>query len=259
MLVRFAKSPLLLVLRLVVAVCLGTGVSQGAEFVDDARRSVELPERVGRVFAAGAPAEILLYTLVPEMLVGRNHQPSPAALDLMPPPLRTLPAITNLPDRDDPRYDSELVALRPDVYVDYGTVDDDYVAALEAISTRTGIPGLIFDGRLANVPSVYRRLGAALGVAERGEVLAALAERILEKYASAVGATAPPDRKPPALPFNWGPRPPSVNRLLGLVWLAYVVPEREFDAAFFADVKALFEALYHVSPSTEQLRALVAP
>jgi iron complex transport system substrate-binding protein len=60
------------------------------------------------------------------------------------------------------------------------------------------------------------------------------------------------------VPFNWGPRPPSVNRLLGLVWLAYVVPGRDFDAEFYADVTTLFEALYHVSPSNEQLRALVA-
>src|SRR5690606_4944217 len=41
---------------------------------------------------------------------------------------------------------------------------------------------------------------------------------------------------PPSLPFNWGARPPSVNRLLGLVWLAYVLPAREFDDEFFADV-----------------------
>ena len=45
-----------------------------AELVDDAQRRVELPDAPSRVFAAGAPAEVLLYTLVPEMLVGRNHQ-----------------------------------------------------------------------------------------------------------------------------------------------------------------------------------------
>ena len=42
-------------------------------FVDDASRRVALPQRVNRVFAAGAPAEVLLYTLTPEMLVGRNR------------------------------------------------------------------------------------------------------------------------------------------------------------------------------------------
>ena len=51
---------------------------------DDAKRTVAVPAHVSRVFAAGAPAEVLLYTLVPEMLVGRNHMPSAAALELMP-------------------------------------------------------------------------------------------------------------------------------------------------------------------------------
>lgn len=44
-------------------------------FVDDAKRSVVLAPRITRVFAAGAPAEVLLYTLVPQMLVGRNRLP----------------------------------------------------------------------------------------------------------------------------------------------------------------------------------------
>jgi hypothetical protein len=52
----------------------------------------------------------------------------------------------------NPRYDAELRSLDIDVYVDYGTVDDDYVAALEAISRRTGVPGMIFEGRLTHVP-----------------------------------------------------------------------------------------------------------
>jgi iron complex transport system substrate-binding protein len=323
------------VAALLVCVC---GAAPAAEFVDDAQRSVMLPEAPARVFAAGAPAELLLYTLVPEMLVGRNHEPSAAARAWLPAEYRSLPPITNLPDRDDARYDAELVALRPQVYVDYGTVDADYVAALEAVTSRTGIPGVILDGRLAAIPSVYRRLGAALGVAERGERLAELTRSILDKYrgslsgeavrvylacsqdgkmpcyeghsageaAAWLGATnvagdlaAAPRRPltideirsaaptvivaaeagrlrtepewrsvaavaagrvhaPPTLPFNWGPRPPSVNRLLGVVWLAYVLPGRELDEAFYADVAALFEALYHVDASREQLRGLLA-
>ncbi len=79
-----------------------------------------------------------------------------------------------------------MLALDVDVYVDYGTIDDDYVAALEAISERTRIPGIILDGSLENIPAVYRRLGAAFGVPERGERLAAEAERIIDKYRGAL-------------------------------------------------------------------------
>jgi iron complex transport system substrate-binding protein len=308
--------------------------------LDDARREVVLPATVERVFAAGAPAEILLYTLVPDKLVGRNHRPPAAALELIPPRFREPIAVVNLPDRDDPRYDAELLELDVDVYVDYGTVDPDYVAALEAISDRTRIPGVILDGTFTAIPGVYRRLGAALGAPEQGSHLADEAQRLLDRYggvlapspvrvylacsqnglspcfrghsagegADVLGAinvagrienAAPrpltieeiralkPDviiaasrdaaaairanaswrdvaavaagrvHAPPALPFNWGPRPPSVNRLAGLIWMAYVLPGRPFDDAFFDDVRSFFAAFYHVSPTDEQLRALV--
>jgi iron complex transport system substrate-binding protein len=62
---------------------------------------------------------------------------------------------------------------------------------------------------------------------------------------------------PPTLPFNWGPRPPSVNRLLGMVWMAYALPGRDFDAAFLAEARAFFATFYHVTPTDEQLRALL--
>ena len=306
---------------------------------DDAKRTVAVPAHVSRVFAAGAPAEVLIYTLVPEMLVGRNHMPSAAALELMPPALRSPKPIKNLPDRDDPRYDDELLLLKPEVYIDYGTIDDDYVAALEAISGRTKVPALIFDGRLAAIPMTYRRLGTALGVPDRGEKLAAEAQRMLDKYRNAASsvrvylacsrdslmpcvqghpfgeaaellgaintagttATAPkrpftvqevrlsnPDVLvvaskmsadimrndpewhevdavasgrvyfPPDQPFSWGPRPPSVNRLLGVVWMAYALRAKPFDDAFFADVTSAFETFYHVTPTREQIEKLVA-
>jgi iron complex transport system substrate-binding protein len=302
---------------------------------------VVLPARVDRVFAAGAPAEVLLYTLAPEKLVGRNHMPTPAALELMPPEHRAPRQIVNLPERDDPRYDTELLALDVDVYVDYGTIDADYVAALEAISARTQIPGILLDGSLENVPAVYRRLGAALGVPERAEQLAREAERIIGKYRGALAdppvrlyiacslngltpcvdghssgeaaallgaanvggnvgslerrplaideiAERRPDAviaasasaaeslraapawralpavaagrvyAPPDLPFNWGARPPSVNRLPGVIWLAYVARGRPFDAEFRDDVSRFFASFYHVTPTASQLEHLVS-
>jgi iron complex transport system substrate-binding protein len=61
---------------------------------------------------------------------------------------------------------------------------------------------------------------------------------------------------PPTGPFGWGPRPPSVNRLAGLVWMAYALPARAFDDAYYEDVRSLFAAFYHATPSAAQLRAL---
>src|SRR5262245_19879501 len=93
-------------------------------FVDDAKRSVVLPPRVARLFAAGAPAEVLLHTLAPEMLVGRNRLPEGPAAEFFPAEYRKPVLIRQLPEVDNPQADAELVALKPDVYIDYGTVHE---------------------------------------------------------------------------------------------------------------------------------------
>ena len=295
-----------------------------------------------RVFAAGAPAEVLLYVLAPKLLVGRNHAPGADALPLMPPELRNPQLIQNLPNADDDKFDGELRALKPDLYVDYGTVADDYVESLTHVQARTAVPGIILDGDLAKIPNVFRRLGPLLGEAQAAERLAAETERVLERYHNSLARTGKPPRvylacsqnglvpclsgtsngeaadwlgativagtaataprrpatvadieawqpdvliapspeardrwlkdpdwgrleairakrvhAPPNLPFAWGSRPPSVNRMLGLVWLAYVLPGKTIDDAFFADIRALFSAYYHVDVTDAQIRDLV--
>ena len=76
------------------------------------------------------PLRVRLYTLVPEMLVGRNRVPEGEAVEFFPPAYRTPVFIKQLPEVDNPSADAELLALKPDVYIDYGTVHEDYIAAL---------------------------------------------------------------------------------------------------------------------------------
>jgi iron complex transport system substrate-binding protein len=165
-----------------------TAIAQVA-LTDDATRTVTLPT-VGRVFAAGAPAEVLLYTLAPDKLVGRNRVPEGDALEFFPPAFRQPILIRQLPEVDNPA-DAELVALKPDAYIDYGTVNEDYIASVDAVQKRTGVPGIILDGQLSRIPAVYRRLGPVLGVGAHGTRLADSADALLAKYRGALSGGAP--------------------------------------------------------------------
>ena len=184
-----------LLATIALALALLTVVASAQErFVDDAGRSVVLPARVSRVFAAGAPAEVMLYTLAPEQLVGRNRTPAGEALEFFPPAYRSPTLIRRLPEVDDAAADAELVALEPHLYIDYGTIDSDYVAAVDAVQRRTGVPGLILNGELTRVPDAYRRLGAVLGIRDRGERLAIAADRLMTKYRNSLRAGSRPVR-----------------------------------------------------------------
>lgn len=338
-LIDAAALPVLAGLSALVALSV-TVATQGS-FVDDAGRAVMLPTRAARLFAAGAPAEVMLYTLAPDLLVGRNRVPAGDALEFFPPEYRTLTLIRELPSVDDPAGDRELVALKPDVYIDYGTVAADYIASVEAVQRRTRVPGLILNGALSRIPDMYRRLGTALGIADRGQRLGTAAERLLTKYRGALASSGTPVRvyiactadgyvpclsgdsggeqldwlggvnvagtrgtapqRPltideikamnpdlviaggpaarlradaawqtvpavaagrvyqwPSLPYSWGARPPSVNRLPGVIWLAAVARSRPFDTAFDSEVRAFFKDFYHLELTEPQLRKLLA-
>jgi iron complex transport system substrate-binding protein len=51
-------------------------LARAASVTDGAGRSVPVPARVARVFPAGPPAAIMLYTLAPELLLGCAMRPA---------------------------------------------------------------------------------------------------------------------------------------------------------------------------------------
>jgi iron complex transport system substrate-binding protein len=61
----------------------------------------------------------------------------------------------------------------------------------------------------------------------------------------------------PSLPYSWGARPPSVNRLPGVAWLAYVAAGRQFDAALSSDITTFYRDFYHLDLSAMQLERLL--
>ncbi len=59
------------------AALLSPRLARAASVTDAAGRAVAVPDRVQRVFAAGPPASILLFTFAPDLLLGwtRSHRP----------------------------------------------------------------------------------------------------------------------------------------------------------------------------------------
>jgi iron complex transport system substrate-binding protein len=309
---------------------------------DDTGRTWQVPDTAERVMAAGAPAQILLYTLAPERMVGWNHVPSDATRAYMPDELEPKTIIRTLPERDSDTYDASILALRPQVIIDYGDMKQDYVDLGNAISARLGVPYPLFSGRLEKMPATYHTLGKLLGVAERGDHLAAVTQDILTRYKGVLAADGPGPRvylaisedgmlpgfaneswgevaaflgarnvfgtvdfehytpvtfddikatdpdvilalnpgfvktaaedakwqalravkaghvyAGPRLPYDWVARPPSVNRILGVVWARYVLAGQPFDDTFYADIQTLFKELYHYDIDRADIDRLV--
>ena len=158
------------------AFLLGAAPAAARDVVDSAGRRVAVPDVVTRVFAAGPPASVLLYALAPQMMMGWQRAPRAAEKPFLLPNVRDLPELGRLTGRGDTLSLERLIADKPDLVVDFGSINDTYRSLADRVQAQTGIPYLLIDGRFENTASALRLLANVLGVSSRGEGLARAAE-----------------------------------------------------------------------------------
>jgi len=152
----------------------------GRRVQDAAGREALLPARIARVFPAGPPASILLYSLAPDLLAGwPGRPPRPAELAFMGADAAALPEIGRLTGRDNTANVEAVLAHRPDLVLDYGSIGPTYVSLADRVRAQTGLPVLLLDGRLPQIPQTYRLLGEILDRRDAAAHRADMAERIL--------------------------------------------------------------------------------
>jgi iron complex transport system substrate-binding protein len=156
--------------------------------VDSAGRRVEVPKRITRVLAAGPPASILLYTLAPEKMIGWVRTPSPAEKAFLAESVRELPEHGRLTGRGGTANLEVVLAFKPDVIIDVGSLGGTYVSLADNVQEQTKIPYLLLDGRFESTASVYRLLGDLLDVGGRAETLARYADETLTGLKARIAA-----------------------------------------------------------------------
>ena len=143
--------------------------------MDATGRTVTGPDKVMRVYPAGPPAAVELYTLAPDLLVGWLEPLSPEAHEFLLPDIAARPQIPRLTGHGNVNIEA-LKSAKPDVIVDIGTVTVDFKSLAEKVQQDSGIPYVLLDGHLDRVGATYRALGQLLGRADDAEKLASAAE-----------------------------------------------------------------------------------
>ncbi len=62
----------------------------------------------------------------------------------------------------------------------------------------------------------------------------------------------------PKLPFGWVDFPPSINRLIGLWWLAKIFYPQRIPEDLRVLTRAFYTTFYHVTPSDDQIEHVLA-
>jgi iron complex transport system substrate-binding protein len=178
--------------------------ARAATVTDGARRSVPVSARVERVFPAGPPAAIFLYTLAPELLLGWPRANRPQEREFLLPDVGGRPEVGRITGRGNTANLEVVLALKPDLILDVGSINPTYVSLADRVQQQTGIPYALLDGRFDGIPLAYRTLGDLIGRREQAEALARNAEDTVKTITGRVGAI-PPERRPRVY-YARGPR-----------------------------------------------------
>src|ERR1700704_5425399 len=158
--------------------------ARAATVTDSAGRSIPVPARVERVFPAGPPAAILLYTLAPDLLLGWPRANRPEECAYMLPDVCARPEVGRLTGRGNTANLESVLALKPDLILDVGSTSPTFVSLAARVQEQTGIPYALLDGRFDVMPTTYRQLGA---LTQRDAApLADYAEQTLAKISARV-------------------------------------------------------------------------
>ena len=148
-------------------------------FTDDAGRDVTVPAGITRIAASGSTAQMILMTLVPELLVGLASSPSTAQRPYFPEEMWTLPTFGQFYGSKANLNMEALIDAEPQLIVDLGDAKENVRSDMDGIQKQTGIPTVFLEATLEEMPQAYRKLGRLLHREAEAEVLAVYLEQTL--------------------------------------------------------------------------------
>lgn len=186
----FVKGILTLVMVLLVVFSVSAqSVSEAKDaattqiFVDDLGREVELPIDIQRIAPSGSNAQVIVYQICPEKLCGLCSTLSAKEKEIYLASLADLPAFGTLYGKKKNLNKETVIMANPDVFIDVGDIKgsvESMAAELDQVQEDIGVPVIFFEANIYNYDTVFEKLGALLGYAERGKQLAAYAKQARE-------------------------------------------------------------------------------
>lgn len=153
-------------------------------FTDSAGRSVELPRKIDRIAPSGPLAQIVLYTLCPEKIMGLSQKYSDTQKQYISPAVYDLPVFGQFYSSSGGTLNLEaLMAADPQVVIDIGEAKGNIASDMDGISEQTGLPVIFIEATLETMSQTYSALGEVLGCEERAAELGNYVDNVLKMAA----------------------------------------------------------------------------
>ena len=141
-------------------------------FTDSTGREVTVPAQIDKVAVSGPLAQIVLFALCPDKLVGVANEWDESAQQYLDEKYYNLPLLGQLYGGKGELNLETLLAAAPDVVIDVGEPKDSMAEDLDALQEQTGIPFVHIDAYLASMDDTYAMLGDLLAMPNEAQGLA---------------------------------------------------------------------------------------
>lgn len=154
-------------------------------FVDDCGREVVLNSAISRVAPSGSLAQMIIYSLAPETLVGLSGKIDSADKKYFLSEYSELPVFGQFYGKKSNLNMEELIKAKPDIIIDMGQKKKTIKEDMDAISQQTGIPTIFIEATTETYATAYQKLGAVLGKDEAAKQLSNYIEQTLDEAKAA--------------------------------------------------------------------------
>ncbi len=148
-------------------------------FTDSCKRDVILPKNLTRVAPSGPAAQMVLYSLAPDKMIGWGTRPSQDVIGYYTPSAAALPEFGQFYGKNATLNMEALIAADPQVIIDIGDMKPTHKEDMDALQKQIGIPVIFVEANMDSFPLAYRTLGNLLNENKQGEAIAAYIETTL--------------------------------------------------------------------------------
>ena len=141
-------------------------------FTDSVGREVTVPVQIDRIAVSGPMAQIVLFALCPDKLVGISNAWDESAAQYLDTEYYNLPLLGQLYGGKGELNLETLLESGAQVVIDVGEAKGSIVEDLDALQEQTTIPFVHIDAALATMDETYTLLGDLLGMPDEAKALA---------------------------------------------------------------------------------------
>ena len=141
------------------------------QFTDSVGRVVELPADITKIAISGPLAQIVLFALCPDKLVGVASKWDATAEQYLATEYYHLPELGQLYGGKGELNLETLLASGAQVVIDVGEPKDSIVSDLDALQEQTGIPFVHITATASTMAEAYTKLGELLNMPEEAKTL----------------------------------------------------------------------------------------